>query len=491
MDLSRASLKEVMDGLAKGAFSSREVTDACLAVAAKNAGTTHAYVSLLDDAARKAADESDARRSVGAAKSPFDGVPVAVKDNMLLVGSKTTAGSEIIRNYESPYDATVVARLRAAGAVFLGKLNLDEFAMGGSTETSCHGLTRNPWDLSKIAGGSSGGSAVSVAEGSATVSLGSDTGGSIRQPAAMCGVVGLKPTYGRVSRYGLMAMASSLDQIGPLARTVEDASLLLGAIEGRDMMDSTSVDLKEDWALPKSFDAGSSQPLKGMRIGMPNEYFVSGMDTEVNAAVRGAIKTLEGLGAEIKEVSLPHSEYALAVYYVLMPSEVSANLSRYDGIRYGVRKAGETLEQTYRQSRGQGFGKEVRRRIMLGTYALSSGYYDAYYLKALKVRRLIADDFRAAFKDVDVIVTPTSPVPAWNIGERTDDPLSMYLADIYTVGVNVAGLPGISVPCGFAKGLPVGLQLIGDHFREKTILFAAHAYETAAGLKDKLRPPQA
>ncbi|HSD12127.1 MAG TPA: Asp-tRNA(Asn)/Glu-tRNA(Gln) amidotransferase subunit GatA [Patescibacteria group bacterium] len=487
MDLARASLAEVVAGLEKQDFGSRDVVDACLEVAKKNAGRTHAYVQLFEHEARRAADEADARRRYSLKKSPLDGVPVAIKDNMLLVGSRTTAASAIIANSESPYDATVVRRLREAGAIFLGKTNLDEFAMGSSTETSCHGPTKNPWDLAKIPGGSSGGSAVAVAEGSATVALGSDTGGSIRQPAAMCGVVGLKPTYGRVSRYGLMAMASSLDQIGPITKTVEDAAIMLGVIEGRDPMDSTSVELQRGWSLPAEWP----ESLKGLRVGLPKEYFVSGMDPEVETAVRGAVATLERLGATVKEVSLPHAEHALAVYYVLMPSEVSANLARFDGIRYGVRKAGESLEETYRKSRGEGFGKEVRRRIMLGTYALSSGYYDAYYLKALKVRRLIANDFSQAFQDVDCIVTPTSPVVAWGIGEKTDDPLSMYLADIYTVSVNVAGLPAISVPCGLAKGLPVGLQLIGRHFDEKTILTAAKAYETAAGLRASMRPPSA
>jgi len=485
MDLSKATLTEVVAGLNHLDFSSREVVDACLAVAEKNAGTTHAYVQVLAAEARKAADEADTRRRNSLAKSPLDGVPVAVKDNMLMVGSRTTAASAIIANYESPYDATVVRKLRGAGAILLGKTNLDEFAMGSSTETSVHGPTRNPWDLARIPGGSSGGSAVAVAEGSATIALGSDTGGSIRQPAAMCGVVGLKPTYGRVSRYGLMAMASSLDQIGPVARSVEDAAVLLGAIEGRDPMDSTSVELLPGWALPDKWP----ESLKGVRIGLPKEYFVSGMDPEVESSVRGAVAMLELLGAEVKEVSLPHAEHALAVYYVLMPSEVSANLARFDGIRYGVRKTGDSLEGTYRKSRGEGFGKEVRRRIMLGTYALSSGYYDAYYLQALKVRRLIAEDFNQAFQEVDCIVTPTSPVTAWNIGEKADDPLSMYLADIYTVSVNVAGLPAISVPCGLAKGLPVGLQLIGKHFDEKTILTAAKAYETAAGLRATMQPP--
>ena len=487
MYLARATLKEVIDGLEKHEFSSRDVVDSCLAVAKKNIDRTHAYVEVFENSARRAADEADTRRRYSLHKSPLDGVPIAIKDNMLLVGSKATAGSAIISNYESPYDATAVKRLRDAGAIFLGKTNLDEFAMGSSTETSCHGPTKNPWDLAKSPGGSSGGSAVAVAEGSATVALGSDTGGSIRQPAAMCGVVGLKPTYGRVSRYGLIAMASSLDQIGPIARSVEDTAIMLAAIEGRDPMDATSVELQKGWSLPTEWP----DSLKGIRVGLPKEYFVSGMDPGVESSVRGAIKTLEGLGAEIKEVSLPHAEHALAVYYVLMPSEVSANLARFDGIRFGVRKAGETLEETYRRSRGEGFGKEARRRIMLGTYALSSGYYDAYYLKALKVRRLIANDFSQAFQDVDCIVTPTSPTVAWNIGEKSDDPLSMYLADIYTVSVNVAGLPAISVPCGLSKGLPVGLQLIGRHFDEKTILTAARAYESAAGLRVTMLPPKA
>jgi aspartyl-tRNA(Asn)/glutamyl-tRNA(Gln) amidotransferase subunit A len=484
MELAHATLKEVIDGLEKQDFSAREVTDACLAVAEKNASRTSAYVQLLADEARRNADEADARRRYSLQKSPLDGVPVAIKDNMMLVGSRTTAASNIIKDYQSPYDAAVTRKLREAGVTFLGKTNMDEFAMGSSTESSCHGPTKNPWDVERIPGGSSGGSAVAVAEGSATVALGSDTGGSIRQPAAMCGVVGLKPTYGRVSRYGLMAMASSLDQIGPITKSVEDAAIMLRAIEGRDPMDSTSVELQDGWGLPDAWP----ESLKGLRVGLPKEYFVSGMDADVEKSVRDAVATLERLGAEVREVSLPHADSALAVYYVLMPSEVSANLARFDGIRYGARKAGETLEQTYRQSRGQGFGKEVRRRIMLGTYALSSGYYDAYYLKALKVRKLIADDFAAAFQDVDVIVTPTSPTTAWKLGEKTEDPLAMYLADIYTVSVNVAGLPAISVPCGLAKGLPVGLQIIGRHFDERTVLTAAHAYETAAGLRATMRP---
>jgi aspartyl-tRNA(Asn)/glutamyl-tRNA(Gln) amidotransferase subunit A len=471
------SMVETAAGLRRGDWSSVEVTEACLKIAKQNAVSTKAYVGLMENEALEAARAADGRLSKGGPLSVLDGMPLAIKDNMLVAGAKATAGSAILKDYTAPYDATVVAKLKAAGAVLLGKTNMDEFAMGSSTETSCHGPTRNPRDRDKIPGGSSGGSAAAVAEGSAVAALGSDTGGSIRQPAAMCGVVGLKPTYGRVSRYGLMAMASSLDQIGPFTRTVEDAGLLLRVIEGRDPLDSTSVAVKDDQLLPTSV-AG---PIEGLRIGLPKEYFLPGMDPGVESAVREAVAKLAGLGAEIKEISLPHSDQALAVYYVLMPSEVSANLARYDGIRYGARAAAGSLEEVYRRSRGRGLGPEVRRRIMLGTYALSSGYYDAYYLQALKVRRLISNDFAQAFTQVDCIVTPTSPVVAWNIGEKIDDPLSMYLSDICTVSVNVAGLPGISVPCGLSQGLPVGLQIIGRHFDEKTILQAAAAYEKAVG----------
>ncbi len=476
---------EVGAGFESGELTSRGLTEACLGVAKKNVDATHAYVTLMDETALRSADEADQRIKRRSRLSVLDGVPVAIKDNMLIAGVRATGGSAILRDYVAPYDATVIARLKAAGSVLIGKTNMDDAAMGSSTETSYHGPTRNPWNTEKIPGGSSGGSAAAVAEGSAIVSLGSDTGGSIRQPAAMCGVVGLKPTYGRVSRYGLMAMASSLDQIGPFARTAEDAATLLSVIEGRDPMDSTSVDLEPAWKVPLRLPTS----LQGLRVGLPKEYFVSGMDADVEGSVRNAVSTLEDLGAVVKEISLPHAEYALAVYYVLMPSEVSSNLSRLDGMRYGTRVVGASLEETYRKSRGMGFGKEVRRRIMLGTYALSSGYYDAYYLKALKVRRLISNDFAQAFTEVDVIATPTSPSVAWNIGEKFDDPLAMYLSDIYTVSVNVAGLPAVSVPCGVSNGLPVGLQLIGRHFDEKTILGTAHAYERAAGLRSQLSPP--
>lgn len=452
--------------------SSVELTKLYLSKAKEKHDSTHAYLQIADELALKMAQESDARIAAGKMLSSLDGVPVAVKDNMMVTGLRNTCGSKILSNYVAPYDATVVAKLKSAGAVILGKTNMDDAAMGSSCETSAFGPSKNPYDESRIPGGSSGGSAVAVAEASALCALGSDTGGSIRQPAAMCGIVGLKPTYGRVSRYGLAAMASSFDQIGPMTSTVEDAKLMLEAIEGHDGMDSTSVPLQSDWLI-KNF----GEKIEGMKIGLPKEYFVSGMDAGVESKVNESIKALENLGAKMVEVSLPNMKYALAVYYVLMPCEVSANLSRLDGIRYGNRIVGANLEDTYKKTRGLGFGREVRRRIMLGNYALSSGYYDAYYLKALKLRRLIADDFANALASVDCLLTPTTPTTAWKIGEKFDDPTSMYLADIFTVSVNVAGLPAISIPCGLSDGLPVGLQLIGRHFDESTILRVANAFE--------------
>jgi len=485
MDTRGLTIKEIVGCLDNGEWSAREIAVAYLTAAKDGSETTHAYVDVAEDLALQAADAADARRAAGDALSKLDGVPIAVKDNMMVAGRRATAGSNILKEYVAPYDATVVQRLKSKGMVVLGKTNMDEFAMGSSTESSCHGATSNPWDTDRVPGGSSGGSAAAVAEGSAPVALGSDTGGSIRQPAALCGTVGLKPTYGRVSRYGLIMMASSLDQIGPFARSVEDATELLRVIEGRDQLDSTSVELKPEWQLPERLD----QSVKGLRIGLPKEYFVSGMDTGVEKAVNSAVDKLKELGAEIVEVSLPHSDYALAVYYIIMPCEVSANLARFDGVRYGLRVPGKTLAETYRKSRGQGFGKEPRRRIMIGTYALSSGYYDAYYKRAQQVRRLIANDFTRAFADVDCILAPTAPTVAWKLGEMADDPLAMYLQDIYTVSVNVAGLPAISLPCGLSNNLPVGFQLIGRHFDEKTILNAASAYEQAVGgFKDYLPP---
>jgi aspartyl-tRNA(Asn)/glutamyl-tRNA(Gln) amidotransferase subunit A len=477
METKGLTAAEIVAGLTEGRFSSREVTEAYLAAAKSNLEKTHAYVDIDEEGALSAAEESDERRSKGGLLSRLDGVPVAVKDNMSVAGRQATAGSGILKEYVAPYDATVVARMRQAGLVILGKTNMDEYAMGSSTETSCHGPTRNPWDTERVPGGSSGGSAVAVAEGSAPIALGSDTGGSIRQPASLCGTVGFKPTYGRVSRYGLIALASSFDQIGPFARSVRDAADLLSVIEGRDPNDSTSVDINTEWALPESL----ADKLDGLKIGIPKEYFVSGMDEGVEKSVRSAIERFRDLGADVKEISLPHSDYALAAYYIIMPCEASANLARFDGIRYGTRVPAETLEETYRKSRGQGFGKETRRRIMIGTYALSAGYYDAFYLRALKVRRLISNDFTQAFADVDCILSPTSPTVAWRLGEMADDPLSMYLQDVFTVSVNVAGLPAISVPCGLSEGLPVGLQLIGRHFGDRAVLEAAHAFEKASG----------
>jgi len=477
METKSLTAADIAEGLKKGDFSSREITEAYLKTAKSRSGDTHAFVAIDEAGALAAAEASDSRRSKGGIVSRLDGVPVAVKDNMLVVGRRATAGSTILKDYVASYDATVVARMRQAGMPILGHTNMDEYAMGSSTETSCHGPTRNPWDTERVPGGSSGGSAVAVAEGSAPLALGSDTGGSIRQPAALCGTVGFKPTYGRVSRYGLIALASSLDQIGPFARSVRDAADLLAVIEGRDPNDPTSVELQPDWALPESF----RDRLDGLKIGIPKEYFVSGMDKGVEKAVMAAIRRFEELGAETKEISLPHSDFALAVYYIIMPCEASSNLARFDGMRYGARVAADTLEGTYRKSRGQGFGKEARRRIMLGTYALSAGYYDAYYLRALKVRRLIANDFVRAFTGVDCILSPTSPTVAWKLGEMLDDPLSMYLQDVFTVSVNVAGLPAISVPCGLSQGMPVGLQLIGRHFGDRTVLEAAHAFEQVSG----------
>ncbi len=413
---------------------------------------------------------------VGAtSRSPVQGIPLAVKDVLCTAGVPTTCGSRILEDFVPPYDATAVARLRAAGMVLLGKTNTDEFAMGSSTENSAFFPTCNPWDLSRVPGGSSGGSAAAVAAGECLGALGTDTGGSVRQPAAFCGVVGLKPTYGRVSRYGLVAFASSLDQVGVLAKDVTDAAILLGVIAGHDPLDSTSADVP----VP-DYTAALTGDIRGMRVGVPGEYFIPGMQAEVEAAVRAAVEKLAELGAEIEEVSLPHTEYALPVYYLIAPAEASANLARYDGVRYGLRVEAGDLEETYRATRGAGFGPEVKRRIMLGTYALSAGYYDAYYLKAQKVRTLIKQDFDRAFERVDVLVAPTTPTTAFRLGEKVDDPLQMYLSDIFTLSVNLAGICAISLPCGFdAQGLPIGMQVMGPAFGEEAILRVAHAYEQA------------
>jgi aspartyl-tRNA(Asn)/glutamyl-tRNA(Gln) amidotransferase subunit A len=432
----------------------------------------HAYLTLCEDRARQQAKNIDRMASAGDPLPPLAGVPVGIKDVMVTRGVRTTAGSKILENFIPPYDCTAVARLEAAGAIVLGKMNCDEFAMGSSNENSAYGPTRNPQDKSRVPGGSSGGSAAAVAAGMAVATLGSDTCGSIRQPASFCGVVGLMPTYGRVSRYGLIAFASSLDHIGPLTRTVKDAAIILRVIAGRDPMDSTSADVP----VP-DYEAELARPVNGLKIGVPQEYFGEGLDPEVRSAVETGIARLREAGCAIIPISLPHTKYAIPTYYVIATAEASANLARFDGVRYGYRsKNARTLSEMYRRSRDEGFGPEVKRRIMLGTYALSSGYYDAYYLKAQRVRTLLARDFEQAFQKVDAIVTPTAPTPAFKLGEKSDDPLAMYLADIYTVTADLAGVPGISVPCGRnSTGLPIGLQVLGKHFDESTVLRVAEA----------------
>jgi aspartyl-tRNA(Asn)/glutamyl-tRNA(Gln) amidotransferase subunit A len=432
-----------------------------------------AFLTVTRDDALREAALADARFKAGAPRGPLDGVPVALKDVFCTRGVRTTCGSKILESFVPPYDATVVARLHAAGAVLLGKLNMDEFAMGSSTEHSAFFTTRNPWDLARVPGGSSGGASAVVAADLAALSLGTDTGGSIRQPAAFCGVLGMKPTYGRVSRYGLIAFASSLDQVGPFAKDVEDAALILEVIAGADPMDSTAVDVP----VP-DYRAALGRGIEGVRVGVPAEYFIDGMDPEVERAVREAITTLEKLGARTEPVSLPHTEYGLAAYYVIAPAEASSNLARYDGVKYGLRVSGaRDLIDMYSKTRAAGFGNEVKRRVMLGTYVLSAGYYDAYYGQAQKVRTLVRRDFEQAFARVDLIVAPTTPGVAFKMGEK-EDPLQMYLNDIFTIPVNLAGLPGVSIPGGFTQtGLPIGLQLIGRAFDEATLLRAAHAYQ--------------
>jgi len=437
-------------------------------------GKIGAYLTVVREQALTAARESERRWRAGAPRGPVDGVPLALKDVMCTAGVRTTCGSKMLERFVPPYDATTVMKLREAGAVVLGKTNLDEFAMGSSTEHSAFHPTRNPWDLARVPGGSSGGSAAAVAGGLAAGSYGSDTGGSIRQPAAFCGVVGLKPTYGRVSRYGLVALASSLDQIGPFGQDVTDAALLLGAVAGYDRRDSTSIQ-----APVPDYAAELAKGVAGLTLGMPDEYFPDGMDPEVERAVRQAIEVLKGLGARIERVSLPTTEHSLAAYYVILPAEASSNLARYDGVKYGLRVAGRDLIEMQSKTRAAGFGAEVKRRIMLGTYALSAGYYDAYYGKAQSVRTLVRREFAAAFAKVDLIVAPTTPNVAFKHGEKAD-PLSMYLNDVFTIPGNLSGIPGVSVPCGFnTNGLPIGLQVLGRPLDEARVLRAAYAYEQA------------
>jgi len=464
----------LIEGLRRRDWSALEVVDAYLARIEALDGQLRAYLHVDPEAARAEARRWDERAARGEPLPPLAGIPVAVKDNICTRGVPTTCGSRILEGWRPPYDATVMVRLRQAGAVLLGKTNLDEFAMGSSTENSAFGPTRNPWDLSRVPGGSSGGSAAAVAAGLAPWALGTDTGGSIRQPAALAGIVGLKPTYGRVSRYGLVAYGSSLDQIGPLTRTVRDAALLLQVIAGQDPLDATSAPVP----VP-DYTAALGEGIAGLRIGVAREGRGEGLQPGVAAAVEAALEVLAGLGAELREVRLPMLDYALATYYLVATAEASSNLARYDGVRHGLRVPAPDVVEMFARTRAAGFGAEVKRRIMLGTYALSSGFYDAFYLKAQRARTLVRRDFEAAFREVDLVALPTSPTVAFRLGERVDDPLQMYLADIFTVPVNMAGLPGISVPCGFADGLPVGLQLIGRPFDEATLLRAAHAYEQA------------
>jgi aspartyl-tRNA(Asn)/glutamyl-tRNA(Gln) amidotransferase subunit A len=438
----------------------------------------NAFITVTSDSALARAEAVDRAAEKGEPLPPLAGAIIAVKDNMVMRGVRTTAGSRILFNYKPPYTATAVERLEAAGAIIVGKTNCDEFAMGSSNENSAYGSVKNPWDTTRVPGGSSGGSAVAVAAEMAMVALGSDTGGSIRQPASFCGVVGLKPTYGRVSRYGLIAFGSSLDQIGPFANSVEDVAQVMNIIAGRDPNDSTTSNIETD-----DYVAAASGDVRGLRIGVPREYYGEGLDAEIRQNIEAAIKKFEELGAQIVDVSLPYTEYAVPVYYLIATAEASSNLARFDGVRYGFRaEETATLKEMYSRTRDQGFGAEVKRRIMLGTYALSAGYYDAYYGKAQKVRSMIERDFRNAFASCDVIATPTAPTPAFRLGEKTADPLEMYLSDIYTITVNLAGVPGISLPCGLSSdGLPIGIQLIGSHFDESRLLRAARNLEQAIG----------
>ncbi len=499
MSLVRHSATELLAQLNAGDLSSVELTQAYLDQIKSHDGEVKAFLRVDQSAALERAADIDKRRREKKPLGRLAGLPVAIKDLLCTQGEVTTCGSRMLENFKPPYDATVIANLKAADAVLIGKTNMDEFAMGGSTENSAYQKTANPWDLERTPGGSSGGAAACVAAGMAPLSVGSDTGGSIRQPAGLCGVTGLKPTYGRVSRYGLVAFASSLDQIGPLARTAEDAALLLEVLAGHDPLDSTSVNMP----VPM-YSETVKQPLKGLRLGLVREHFGEGLEPEVEQAVREAVEVYKSLGATIKDVSLPHGKYGVATYYIIAPCEASSNLARYEGVHYGHRTdekkmvaalaeernklvaAGKQAEadavdnplvRLYRQSRAEGFGAEVKRRIMLGTYALSAGYYDAYYLKALKVRRLIRQDYDAAFGEVDLIIGPVTTAPAFKLGEKVDDPLAMYLVDLYTVSANLAGIGGIALPCGTSRGLPVGLQLQAPPFEEERLLRAAHMYQ--------------
>lgn len=480
MQLSLAELKQQLESRS---LSALELVDASYTRIAETEPKVQAFLTLDEERARDAARVIDERFAKGDAAGILAGIPVGIKDNIVTEGLRTTCASKFLDNFVPVYNATVVNKLHEAGAITVGKLNMDEFAMGGSNENSAYQVTRNPWDLNRVPGGSSGGSAAAVAAGQVPFALGSDTGGSIRQPASYCGVVGLKPTYGLISRFGLVAFASSLDQIGPLTRSVEDSALALQSIAGYDAMDSTSAQVE----VP-NYSQALTGDVKGLRIGVPKEYMSEGVDPKVKEAVMAALSVYESLGATWEEVSLPHTEYAVAAYYLLASSEASSNLARFDGVRYGVRTGHpDNLLDLYVRSRSEGFGQEVKRRIMLGTYALSSGYYDAFYLKAQKVRTLIKRDFDQAFEKYDLLIAPTAPTTAFKIGEQIDNPLQMYMNDILTIPVSLAGIPAISVPCGLADGLPVGMQIIGKPFDESTVLRAAHAYEQNTE-HHKLRP---
>jgi aspartyl-tRNA(Asn)/glutamyl-tRNA(Gln) amidotransferase subunit A len=483
MELNQLTIHELQEKIKAGETTSTEIVQAVFRRIDAVEKDVHAYILLTREKALEGAAHADEEIKKGNIKT-LTGIPIALKDLLCTKGVTTTCASHILHNYVPPYDATVVEKLRDAGAVFTGKTNMDEFAMGSSTETSYFGITKNPWDLERIPGGSSGGSAAAVVADECIAAIGSDTGGSIRQPAALCGVVGMKPTYGRVSRYGLVAFASSLDQIGPFTKDVEDCAIMMNILAGYDPRESTSVPVD----VP-DYRQFLSRGIDGWKVGIPKEYFIGGIDAEVKDAIQQTIKVIEGMGAKCIEVSLPHTEYCLAVYYIIAPAEASSNLARYDGVKYGFRSLdGRDLMEMYKKSRSAGFGAEVKRRIMLGTYVLSSGYYDAYYKKASQVRALIKQDFDEAFKQCDVLLTPTTPTPAFKIGEKTDDPLQMYLSDIFTISTNLAGIPGMVVPCGFTRaGLPVGVQFLAGHFEEGKLIQIAAAYEKNANL-GKRRP---
>lgn len=483
MELHQLTIHELQKLIQNGEVSSMQITRSVFSRIDEVEERVHSYIRLMKDEALAAAARADEDIKKGNIR-PLTGIPVALKDIVCTKGIPTTCGSNILHNFVPPYNATVVEKLSEAGAVFVGKANMDEFAMGSSTETSFFGPTRNPWDLERIPGGSSGGSATAVAADECIASIGSDTGGSIRQPAALCGVVGMKPTYGRVSRFGLIAFASSLDQIGPFTKDVEDCAIMMNVLAGYDPRESTSVKME----VP-DYRQFIGRDISGWKVGIPKEYFVEGIDPEVSAAINGAIDTVKKCGGQCIDISLPHTQYSVAVYYIIAPAEASSNLARYDGVKYGFRASGERdLMEMYRKTRMEGFGEEVKRRIMIGTYALSAGYYDAYYGKASQVRALIRRDFDEAFRECDIILTPTTPTPAFKIGEKTDDPLQMYLSDIFTISTNLAGIPGISIPCGFtAAGLPIGVQFLAGHFEEGKLLQIASAFEKNAAI-EKRRP---